>query len=374
MNKLRANLQVLLHVAVWLAILLSPFFFVGNEDRDDIGGYIINGVIPLTLLIILFYTNYFYLVPRHFLAGRKRGYWIGNIVMIVVFAVATHVWLESHCDDREPEPGPAPQFVDVQHPEPRPEREPRPIPNDADKLFFMLRDVFNLCFSAGAATFIVVTMRWKETDEACKKAEAAKTEAELRNLRNQINPHFLLNTLNNIYALTAIDTQKAQAAIHELSSLLRHILYDTRSAYIPLDDEITFMRNYIDLMKIRLTDNVEAMVDVDVPERNNIMIAPLIFISLIENAFKHGVSPAKQSFIRISLSAGEGRVTCLIENSNHPKNASDCSGHGIGLQQVKQRLDISYKGRYEWTKGPSADNSTYTSKIVIYDTEMCDNR
>lgn len=392
MNRLGANLQVLLHVAVWGAILMSPLIFVGNEDRDDIGGYIINGVIPLTLLIVLFYANYFYLVPKHYLGGKKRIYWIANIVMIAVFTIATHAWLEFNCKEHQPEPegwtapprdaeppdidrmqryvqpeiGPAP-------PQRESEKGPRPIPKDTDKLFFMLRDIFNLCFSAGAATFIVVSMRWKEADEARKKAEAAKTEAELKNLRNQINPHFLLNTLNNIYALTAFDTAKAQTAIHELSSLLRHILYDNQNSYVRLNDEVAFMRSYIDLMKIRLNNNVEVTVNIDVSERNDIMIAPLIFISLIENAFKHGVSPTKHSFIRVTIAADGGRVMCLIENSNFPKDTNDHSGHGIGLRQVKQRLEISYKGRYEWTKGLSTDGNVYTSKITLYDTEVHDN-
>lgn len=392
MNKSRANLQVLLHVAVWLAILLSPLVFFGNEAGGDIGGYIVNGVIPLTLLMVLFYVNYFYLVPRHFLGGSKRIYWIGNIVMIVVFTLCTHAWLELNCKDKghdDAERMSRRENIEDVIPREAPQREgprpgsmpmedgrkerPRPLPDGNDKLIFMLRDLFNLCFSAAAATLIVVGMRWKEADEARKKAEAAKTEAELRNLRNQINPHFLLNTLNNIYALIAFDTGKAQAATHELSSLLRHILYDNQNSYVSLNDEIEFMRNYIDLMKIRLTDNVDVDVVINVPEHNDIMIAPLIFISLIENAFKHGISPTKHSFIHISITAEGDMVTCLIENSNYPKDTTDRSGHGIGLLQVEQRLDISYKGRYEWTKGPSPDNAAYISKITIYDTKVHDN-
>ena len=386
MNKLRANLQIPIHVGVWLAILLSPLVFFGNRDGEDIGEYIINGMIPLTLLIVLFYANFFYLVPKHYLGGKKRVYWIGNLIMIVAFALATHIWLESHDKDREPEPvGMMPQMKEPGHkrdrnkPLPdRPEQKPpemrRPSPDEASKVLFIFRDLFNLCFSAAAATFVVVLMKWRETDEARKKAEAARTEAELKNLRNQINPHFLLNTLNNIYALTAFDTGKAQEAIHELSSMLRHLLYDNQQRYVSLTDEIAFLRNYIDLMKIRLTDNVEVSTDINIPKHCDIRIAPLLFISLVENAFKHGISPVKHSFIHIKITADEsGKVECLIENSNHPKDAGDRSGHGIGLQQVEQRLDMSYKGLYEWTKGLSADNSTYTSKITIYDTTVHDN-
>lgn len=386
MNRLAANLQIPIHVGVWLAILLSPLLFFGNRDGEDICEYIINGMFPLMLLIILFYTNFFFLVPKHFLGGKKRVYWIGNLTIIVVFSIITHVWLEAHSKDHELEPiGLMPQMREPgampakgepppDGPKQKPLDKPRPLPEETNNVFFVFRDVFNLCFSAAAATLVVVLMRWHEADEARKKAEAARTEAELRNLRNQINPHFLLNTLNNIYALTAFDAGKAQKAIHELSSMLRHLLYDNQQQYVNLTDEIAFISNYIDLMKIRLTDNVEVSTDIDIPKHCDIRIAPLLFISLVENAFKHGISPVEHSFIHIKITADEnGKVECLIENTNHPKDNGDHSGHGMGLKQVEQRLDMSYKGLYEWEKGLSADNNIYTSKITIYDTTVHDN-
>ena len=91
----------------------------------------------------------------------------------------------------------------------------------------------------------------------------------------------------------------------------------------------------------------------------------MIFISLVENAFKHGISPTEPSFIHIRLEADQQTITCDIRNSNHPKNAGDHSGHGIGLQQVQRRLDLSYPGRYEWKRGVSEDGKTYHSQITL---------
>ena len=111
-----------------------------------------------------------------------------------------------------------------------------------------------------------------------------------KNLRNQLNPHFLLNTLNNIYALIAFDSDKAQQAVQELSKLLRYVLYDNQQTYVPLCKEVDFIRNYIELMRIRLSANVQMITKFDIQPDSQTLIAPLIFISLIENAFKHGIS------------------------------------------------------------------------------------
>ena len=192
----------------------------------------------------------------------------------------------------------------------------------------------------------------------------ARHDAELRSLRNQISPHFLLNTLNNIYALTAINQERAQDAIQQLSKMLRHMLYDNQESSVALSDELQFLENYISLMKIRLSANVDVTFthNVDVP---GVRIAPLIFISLVENAFKHGISPTEQSFVHIEINATDHDINCRIENSNHPKSNQDRSGHGIGLNQVQRRLDLAYPNHYKWVKGTNEDGTIYTSAIHI---------
>ena len=179
------------------------------------------------------------------------------------------------------------------------------------------------------------------------------------NLRNQINPHFLLNTLNNIYALTAFDTTKAQNAIQELSKMLRHILYDYQQPTVPLKDEAEFLENYVKLMKIRLPQSVEVRSEFNIQNAQQ-SVAPMIFISLVENAFKHGVSTTEPSFVHINISDDNDTIVCNIKNSNFPKPASDDSGHGIGLKQVLRRLELAYPDNYTWENG-----KTYHSVIRL---------
>ena len=226
------------------------------------------------------------------------------------------------------------------------------------------RDCLNFAIFAGGSTALALARKWFTADQKLQESEAARAKAELYNLRSQINPHFLLNTLNNIYALTAIDQERAQDAIQQLSKMLRHMLYDNQESSVALSDELQFLENYISLMKIRLSANVDVTFthNVEVP---GVRIAPLIFISLIENAFKHGVSPTEQSFVHIEINATDHDINCRIENSNHPKSNQDRSGHGIGLNQVQRRLDLAYPNHYKWVKGTNEDGTIYTSAIHI---------
>ena len=344
---------ILLHVAAWLVLFVSPLTFL-RGDGLSLGHYLMLCVSPV-LMMTVFYANYFWLTPHYFVRGKHRYYLLINIVMVVTLGVSIHYWMV---------------YVHSIYDPVRYISHKRMVFED---IFFNLRDIFSLTVSAVIATTIVLSLRWQHSEDARLEAEAARAEAELKNLRSQINPHFLLNTLNNIYALTAFDTARAQEAIQQLSKMLRHMLYDNQQESVALKDELQFLSNYVSLMKIRLPKSVDVTFNQKV-SNPEVRIAPLIFISLIENAFKHGISPTDPSFIHISIATGIERqgdhdvrdtVTCTIDNSNHPKTQRDRSGHGIGLKQVQRRLDLTYPHRYEWTKGPSPDGSTYHSQIIL---------
>ena len=225
-------------------------------------------------------------------------------------------------------------------------------------------------FSVGASVALKLSLRWRQSEQARAEAELGRSQAELKNLKNQINPHFLLNTLNNIYALTAFDQVKAQQAIQELSRLLRYMLYENQSDRVSLDKEVEFLKSYIALMKLRLYNDVEVKAEFDYPESQNVPVAPLIFISLVENAFKHGVCSTGNSFIHISLKANAHHLVFKCENSNTPKNESDKAPGGIGLKQVASRLQFAYLGRYKWKYGAIDGGKTYSSVIEIFDTPI----
>ena len=342
MNK---NTTWILHVAVWLMLFLSPLMF-SHEQTISLVRVAAFSIFPLCMMTV-FYTNYLWLVPRYYIAHEERFYWIFNMIMILVLAVLMQLWMHL-LHSLFPDDG-----------------RPHPEPSFLKQLLFVARNIFNLSVVLFIATSMEISSRWHQMEDERIEMEAARKEAELANLRSQINPHFLLNTLNNIYALTAFDTEKAQKAIMELSKMLRHMLYDNQQNMVNLKEEIQFIGNYVNLMKLRLPQNVEVRFHSNYPEPCNIQVAPLIFISLVENAFKHGVSPTEKSFIDISISAEKDLLTCEIKNSNYPKTQQDRSGHGIGLQQVERRLNLSYPQRHTWKKGITDNGKQYYSKIEI---------
>ena len=330
------------HMTLWAYMFLSPMTF-WRGTGITLPHYLMISMQPL-LLMIVFYTNYLYLAPKYFVSGKHRYDLLINIVLISSLGTFLHYWMDWANDI----------FMPRMH-------------RDTDTLgtfTYILRDSLNLAVFAAGATALALARRWVTADQSLKELEAARAQAELRNLRNQINPHFLLNTLNNIYALTAFDTAKAQEAIQELSKMMRHILYDYQKPMIPLKEEIGFLENYVKLMRIRLPESVEVLFNAQKPT-GSIEVAPMILISLIENAFKHGISPTEKSFVHINISTDGTQLVCAIENSNNPKTSSDHSGHGIGLQQVQRRLDLAYPNRYTWEQGTKDENKTYYSIITI---------
>ena len=326
-----------LHVTVWFMLYITPLTFL-HQGHDLQPGFYVASLVPTFLQIIVFYTNYFYLTPKYLLSGKKNYFWVLNTILILSLGIVVHLWMDyMHNEHFE-------SFVDE-----------KPA-QSLDKLFFFLRDIFNLAVTATVACAILLAARWQQS-------EAARNEAELKNLRAQIKPHFLMNTLNNIYALITLDKEKAQWALMELSKLLRHILNNNQQQQIPLDDEINFITSYINLMKIRLPQDVDISLKInnDNPEAK---IAPMLLISLVENAFKHGVSTTSKSFIHIEIASDKNRITCVIDNTNFPKGAADKSGHGIGLAQVEKRLQLCYPGKHSWEHGVRPDN-IYHSSIII---------
>ena len=338
------RLKIFLHIVFWAFMFLSPMQYMRGTGMTMLQ-YLMN-CMPSLLLMVVFYANYKWLTYRYFVEGKHRYYTIINFIMIVSFAVFLHYWMDF---TRE-----------LFQPIGRGSRTPDAL----DDFMSFVRDCANFCIFATAATCIALAQKWYWADKALRNAEAARVAAELGNLRSQINPHFLLNTLNNIYALTAIDYTRAQSAIQQLSNMLRHLLYDNQEQLVSLADEVQFIENYINLMKIRLPQSVDVKLEKDIEDPHT-KVAPLLFISLVENAFKHGISSTEPSFIHMSITQKGNSLCAIIENSNYPKSEKDRSGHGIGLQQVQRRLDLAYYEQYEWTKGVSDDGKVYSSTIKI---------
>lgn len=336
----RRYLELLIHVTCWGLLLFFPFIVIQqNNGRVNWNTFLHHSIVPMSLMLV-FYLNYLVYIPCLLFRERKKQFFLFNILTILVLSVLLR-YLNELCFPIPPE-APAPP-----------------------KALFYLRDAMSLVFAAGLSVAFRMSAQWRKVEAARQEAEKRKTEAELKNLRNQLNPHFLLNTLNNIYALTAFDAEKAQEAIQELSRLLRYVLYDNQQMFVPLSKEVDFIRNYIALMRIRMASHVVLETHFKVLPDRGTLIAPLLFISLIENAFKHGVSPVQNSYICISIEEDSEKIRCCITNSYYPKTATDKSGSGIGLQQVRQRLDIMYPGQYEWQSGLLPDGKYYQSVLTV---------
>jgi len=323
----------------------------GGNSSSSFVDYIRHTAVPVAFFIV-FYTNYLYLINSYLFRQRVKQFLFINLVLVLIVGGCLHLWQEYTMSMIAPPPSPE------GFPSPGHMMMKRPL------IIFLGRDILSLVLTIGLSVAIKMTYRWYYVETSRQELEKSKTEAELKNLKNQLNPHFLLNTLNNIYALIAFSPEKAQQAVHDLSKLLRYVLYDNNQNYVPLEKEIEFICNYIELMRIRLPKEVKVDTSISILNNTGILIAPLLFISLIENAFKHGVSYSQPSFIRIDLKEFEnGKVVCKIENSFFPKGEYDKSGSGIGLEQLSKRLELLYPDRYVWQKEQT--ETSYLSVLTI---------
>lgn len=347
-------IEVSMHIITWAYIFLSPLFFKHRGDSIDWGHYVRGCSLPLATCLA-FYLNYFLFIPRLLLAEGR-----GKLKWFVLANVALFAFCEAGMEIQNIFlPPPIMRHAERILVADRPAMIPR--------IFFVIRGFLTMLFAVGASVALKLSMRWRKSEQARAEAELGRSQAELKNLKNQINPHFLLNTLNNIYSLTAFDQEKAQQAIHELSRLLRYMLYESQDNRVTLAKEVEFLDSYIALMKLRIYNDVDVQVHFEFSENEHVEVAPFIFISLVENAFKHGICSTGKSFIHISLKSDKHHLEFRCENSNIPKDKTDKAPGGIGLQQVANRLELSYPGRYDWKSGVTDDGQTFCSVINIYD-------
>ena len=144
------------------------------------------------------------------------------------------------------------------------------------------------------------------------------------------------------------------------------MLYENQMSQVSLRQEADFLRSYVELMRLRVGKDVDIRVDINLSPDDRTCVAPLIFISLVENAFKHGISPTEPSFVHISLNVTDGDIRFTTTNSNYPKSQADKAGSGIGLKQVESRLRLAYPERHTWHHGVTDDGKVYLSSILIY--------
>ena len=344
------GVEMLIHIVGWGLFFSFPFFFTGKESQvpDNKIECIRSFIIPISFMVV-FYVNYCWLVKRYLFSRQRGKFLLINLLLILVTMFSVHLLM-----DLFPVP------VEMEH-QSRPPRPPKTWNMTVG--FFMVNGGIYLLVAA-LSVAIKMTDGWYRVEALQRELEKERAEAELQNLKSQLNPHFLFNTLNNIYSLIAFSPERAQDAVHDLSRLLRYVLYENNQNFISLDKEFAFMRNYVELMSLRLASD-RVHLKIDIPEDGmGYMVAPLLFITLIENAFKHGISPSEESFINISFRIAESdTLICTIENSYFPKTDNDRSGSGIGLANLRKRLNLIYPNRHILRTDRMGDR--YVSQLVI---------
>ena len=318
------------HLIIWLVLFSMPFVLSYGQELDT-NRLIAHFLIPMMFYAVIFYINFFVLIDKFLFSKKTIVYILINLVIIGFF-----ILMKEFIEDN--------YFAElIKKRPPEDNREGPPF-----KLFLYVQ---MLSYAAPVLLSIAIksTKRWVKTEAERKEADNFKLQTELQHLRYQLQPHFFFNSLNNIYSLVDISPDKAKSTIHSLGKLMRYLLYETNTELVTLSKEIEFMRKYIELMKLRLTDKTEVESSFPVSD-SQIKISPLLFISLIENAFKHGVSASTKSMISIDMAIKGNKVDFTIENHNFPKQDSDKSGSGIGLPNLEKRLQLLYPNKHSFKK------------------------
>lgn len=319
MNKTR---QVLLHLIIWVAIVTLFMYIATNGSivYATIVVFVYFGLINISI----FYINYLLILPTFL--NRKKYLWCGLSMLALVF-----VFGFLKC-------GLAYYFYDIV----LVRGEGKHVMNFWD---YYSSAAFVSCFFIFLSTILKFVSDWFMNEKIKSNLENEKLISELAFLKSQINPHFLFNSLNNIYSLAYQKSEKTPEAILKLSEIMRYMLYESNENKVALSDEIRYLENYIELQKLRFKDKAYIKFELDGDIQNQ-KITPLVLISFVENAFKHGVATEKENPITIVLNVVSNKLFFQVLNkkSNHNKDETG----GIGLQNVKRRLDLLYKGQYRF--------------------------
>jgi hypothetical protein len=331
------KIEFLSYFLIWTFVFSVPYF--SERSSGQINWHeVTKNWAHLSGYLILFLVNVYILVPRLLLKKKYRSYFV-LVSALVAIVIAVNLLAPSGSPRQ-----PGSEIVTTPEGLTPPELN-KPMGKPPVMAF---ADNFIICILlVGAGTTIKLMSKWLSEEKLRKDAEKEQLKTNLALLKHQVSPHFFMNTLNNIHTLIEMDTEKAQDAVERLSTLMRYLLYDSAQNTIELKKEIEFIYSFISLMQLRHSDEVE--VSVLIPEQiPDIKIPPMLFISLLENAFKHGVSYPKKSYIYFEIQIHEKTLNCIIKNSKHKTVANQFDEYaGIGLENIKKSLILLYEKDYK---------------------------
>lgn len=351
----RAKNLWIIHLLGWVLFMSLPLTIVSRAPRADFPVQVLqSGWFWLFFLVYaaLFYGNLRVLIPKLYLKQHYVAYagvFVGLFILIYFsqpFEKLIFRKFQQVQQGREvmPEP-PRDGFHGTRPPGPPPGLEPRRMPRPAQEraVDFVSLTLFMVVWAIAMA--IRLSQEWRQSERRAILSEAEKAHAELSFFKAQINPHFLFNTLNNIYALAVSSSAHTAPSILKLSQMMRYITEEATENYVPLEDELACLENYVELQKLRL--NAKTSLDFSVKgQAEGIRIAPLILMTYVENAFKYGVSNHRESVIRIAVEILGESVQFFCQN-RIIERSKDEERTGVGILNTRKRLDLLYSGSYD---------------------------
>lgn len=381
-TKMNYRKEHIIYTLLWIVLYLSPVMSMymrmsTNPHIDFSWEEILNAWKFNTVWVVLFAIHNFLLAPILIL---KRRTWLYTALAMLLLAVTMCTLYVMRPDHRmhHPKPLPPTECKQCNTGKECPECEyDRPYSNDPERRKPEMRlfspmplfgpgemvAMFGGLLLMGMNLGVKLYFRSQEATEALTQIEKHALERQLQYLKYQVNPHFFMNTLNNIHALVDIDPERAKSSIVELSKLMRYVLYEGNNKLTPLSREVQFLRNYVQLMSMRYnTGNVS--ISLDAPDvLPDSMLPPLLLVIFVENAFKHGISYRTKSFVEISLQPHADRLLFSCRNSRPEIKHDENMKGGVGLSNVRRRLDLLFPNDY--TLDIKEEGDTYTVKLEI---------
>ncbi|HSZ87048.1 MAG TPA: sensor histidine kinase [Puia sp.] len=325
--------QVIIHIAVWACFLMLPFAFLPREREGSFipaQSFSFYFVLINCFYIAFYYLNFYVIIPKLLTRKKVIPFVIVSVIFLLFFGLFPRLY---H------------YFSDtLQWLPPIIRRSTRPRNLLPPLLSPGSIAIFSMVFAV--STGLRVVTQWFQTEQRNKEIENEKLNTELSFLKSQINPHFLFNTLNNIYSLAADNSKHTAEAVMKLSSIMRYVLTEAKNDCVPVEKEIVFIRHYIELQKLRLTDksSVDFTVDGDPIGKK---ISPLLFLPFVENAFKYGISTREISPIIILLKIENNELFFSVKNNKHKSSLlKPAENTGIGINNSRRRLELLYRNRY----------------------------
>lgn len=314
---------------------MLPFLFIPQYNRNasplESPRFVWSLVSCNAMLIIFYYFNKLWLIPN-ILAKKKT--WLYILCVLVYLAIYLFILYSIFINSHETQ-----QFI----------AQMKQKGRDFKPRFFYIGPLslflFTLVISAGST----ILSQWFSAEETREEISRQQLQTELSLLKSQVNPHFLFNTLNSIYSLSLTNnTDKTSDAVLKLSRIMRYTLEESKNDEVSLENEIEFIKSYIDLQKIRITDNVQINFAVK-GETDNVVIAPLLFIPFIENAFKYGISTHHPSTITTQINITGNMLIFTCVNDVFPSSLQKHEGTGTGIQNTRRRLELLYPEKHSLT-------------------------